>query len=141
MSLLPLQSKVLKVFQLSANFREAVRLVTETIESLSADEILVKNLYIGVNATDLNITAGRYFKHGAIPYKFGIEVCNAICESTPTKGGPVSRSNSVDRCFGGRLSSGSVRGSEANANASICGVFGIMLQYWHGGTSALIRPI
>ena len=72
---LPLQSKVLKVFQLSSNFREAVRVVSETISSIGNDEILVKNLYVGVNATDLNVSAGRYFKHDPVPYKLGIEVC------------------------------------------------------------------
>ena len=71
----PLESKLLKVFQLSANFREAVRLTTETIRSIAPDEILVKNMYVGVNATDLNVTAGRYFAHDPIPYRLGIEVC------------------------------------------------------------------
>ena len=75
MSLLPLQNKVLKVFQLSSNFREAVRVANETISTLANDQILVKNIYLGVNATDLNITAGRYFKHGPIPYSLGLEVC------------------------------------------------------------------
>ncbi|CAG2172056.1 unnamed protein product [Oppiella nova] len=32
-----------------------------------SDEILVKNLFVGINATDLNITAGRYFKHDDPP--------------------------------------------------------------------------
>ena len=84
MSLLPLENKVLKVFQLSSNFSEAVRVVTDAISSLSANEILVKNLYVGINATDLNITAGRYFKHDTIPYKLGIEVSSYFTiESLP----------------------------------------------------------
>ncbi|KAJ6217822.1 hypothetical protein RDWZM_008979 [Blomia tropicalis] len=74
----PLESKLLKVFQLSANFREAVRLTTETIRSISPDEILVKNMYVGVNATDLNVTAGRYFAHDPIPYRLGIESLGQI---------------------------------------------------------------
>lgn len=64
------------MFQLSSNFKEAARIVSETISSIGNNEIIVKNLFVGVNATDLNITAGRYFKHGAIPYQLGIEVCS-----------------------------------------------------------------
>lgn len=68
----------LVVTKLSTNFKEAVKIVTETLRPPNDDEVLLKNLYVGVNATDLNITAGRYFKHGPIPYEFGIEVCFLI---------------------------------------------------------------
>lgn len=95
----PLESKLLKVFQLSANFREAVRLTTETIRSISPDEILVKNMYVGVNATDLNVTAGRYFAHDPIPYRLGIEVC-------PTKKNTTNHiyGNYFTKCFNFLLS-------------------------------------
>lgn len=72
---LPLSNRLLKVFQLSSNFREAVRVVGgEAVPALAPEELLLRNLYVGVNATDLNITSGRYFKHGPIPYPLGIEV-------------------------------------------------------------------
>ncbi len=77
MSKLPLSNRLLKVFQLSSNFREAVKVVEEPIvptSQLKPDQLLIKNLYVGVNATDLNITSGRYFAHGPIPYPLGIEV-------------------------------------------------------------------
>ncbi|CAG2179311.1 unnamed protein product [Oppiella nova] len=49
--------------------------------STNRDEILVKNLFVGINATDLNITAGRYFKHSDPPYPLGIEALGQIVKT------------------------------------------------------------
>ncbi|CAG2184078.1 unnamed protein product, partial [Oppiella nova] len=46
-----------------------------------SDEILVKNLFVGINATDLNITAGRYFKHDDPPYPLGFEALGLIVKT------------------------------------------------------------
>lgn len=64
----------LKVFQNSTDFREAVKVVNNKLVPPTADELLVKVLYVGINATDLNVTAGRYFAHDNIPYALGAEV-------------------------------------------------------------------
>jgi hypothetical protein len=64
----------LNVFKYSSNFDEAVKIVTQPLVEPLNNEILVKNIYVGVNATDLNITAGRYFAHEEPPYPLGIEV-------------------------------------------------------------------
>ena len=64
----------IKVFKLSSNFDEATKIVDMPLNEPANDEILVKNIYLGINATDLNITAGRYFAHDPVPYPLGIEV-------------------------------------------------------------------
>lgn len=64
----------IKVFKLSANFDEATKIVDIPLKEPSADEVLIKNIYVGINATDLNVTAGRYFAHDPVPYPIGIEV-------------------------------------------------------------------
>ena len=73
----PMSSKTyrgIKVFKLSSNFDEATKIVDMPLNEPANDEILVKNIYLGINATDLNITAGRYFAHDPVPYPLGIEV-------------------------------------------------------------------
>ena len=63
----------LKVFEMSTNFDKAVKIVTQPLVDPSSDQILIKNLFVGINATDLNMTAGRYFAHDPPPYSIGIE--------------------------------------------------------------------
>lgn len=97
MSLLPITNNVLKVFQLSSNFSRAVKLVSETIEHVCANEIVVRNEYVGVNATDLNVTAGRYFAHQPLPYPLGIEVSTASEKVCPLTDSPPSEHfNTID---------------------------------------------
>ncbi len=62
------------VVKLSTNFREATKVVEVPLVDPSDDQILVKNLYAGVNATDINISAGRYFTDGKVPFDIGFEV-------------------------------------------------------------------
>jgi hypothetical protein len=66
--------KKVSVFKLSADIREAVKVVEVPLMRPSDDEILVKNLYSGVNATDINITAGRNYFDGKLPFDIGLEV-------------------------------------------------------------------
>ncbi|XP_054161241.1 prostaglandin reductase-3-like [Oppia nitens] len=68
----------IQVFNYSTNFTEATKIVDKPLIDPGADEILVKNLYVGINATDLNITAGRYFKHDDPPYSLGIEALGQV---------------------------------------------------------------
>ncbi|RWR99197.1 quinone oxidoreductase-like protein, partial [Dinothrombium tinctorium] len=70
--------KKLQVFDLSTDFAKAVR-VTEATKPVPADgEVLVKNIYAGVNATDINVTAGRYFNSGELPFDIGFEALGTI---------------------------------------------------------------
>jgi len=66
--------KKLSVVKLSANFAEATKVVEVPLTPPKDDEVLFKNIYAGVNATDINITAGRYFTDGKLPFDIGLEV-------------------------------------------------------------------
>ena len=64
----------LSVVKLTANFGEAVKIFKEPLIEPGENEILIKNIYAGVNASDVNITAGRYFTDGKLPFDVGFEV-------------------------------------------------------------------
>ena len=66
--------KKLSVFKITPDFREAVKVVDTPLVPPADDQILVKNIYAGVNATDVNITAARYFTDGKLPFDVGLEV-------------------------------------------------------------------
>lgn len=70
---IPETYKKLVVKKLTTNFREAVSVVTVTTEKPGPHEILIKNKYVGVNATDINISAGKYFVQVPPPYDIGLE--------------------------------------------------------------------
>lgn len=59
---LPLTFKKLVCTKLTHVFREAVEL--QTAEILPGDvepgEVVVRNRYVGINASDINLTAGRF---------------------------------------------------------------------------------
>lgn len=43
---------------LHSNFREATKIETVPLPSVGPTEVLVKNLYVGINASDVNFVAG-----------------------------------------------------------------------------------
>ena len=67
--------KNLSVIKKTTNFREAVKVVSVPLEAPKDDEVLLKNIYAGVNATDINITAARYNPNAKLPFDVGLEVC------------------------------------------------------------------
>ena len=70
----------LQVVKLSSNFREATKLVQVPIPKPEAGSVLIKNLYAGVNASDVNISAGRYWTDGNLPFDVGFEGLGSIEE-------------------------------------------------------------
>jgi len=56
----------------TTDFRKACQIVTATIPQLAENEVLVKARYAGINATDINVSAGRYGKQ-PIPFDVGLE--------------------------------------------------------------------
>jgi hypothetical protein len=68
--------KKLSVVKLTNNFAEATKVVEVALTPPDANQVLVKNIYAGVNATDINITAGRLFTDGKLPFDIGFEVSN-----------------------------------------------------------------
>ncbi|CAG2106826.1 unnamed protein product, partial [Medioppia subpectinata] len=95
--------KQIQVFNYSTDFDKAVQIVSLPLVDPKRDEILIKNLFVGINATDLNITAGRYFKHDDPPYPLGIESLGEIVKiGTDVKNYNVGQ-HVVVKCGGGLL--------------------------------------
>lgn len=66
--------KKLQVTNVTTDFRKATVVVEVPIPKPGPGQVLVKNHYAGVNATDINITAARYFTDGKVPFDIGFEV-------------------------------------------------------------------
>ncbi len=65
-------SKLVAV-SLTTNFKEAVKIQSFNTPSPKSGELLVKARYAGINASDINLTAGRYFPGTKPPFDTGME--------------------------------------------------------------------
>ncbi|XP_036607401.1 prostaglandin reductase 3 [Trichosurus vulpecula] len=73
-SSIPKFMQKLVVTQLSPNFREAVTLLRDSPVPLPGDgDLLVRNRFVGVNASDINFSAGRYNPSVKPPFDVGFE--------------------------------------------------------------------
>lgn len=73
---LPTTRRVLMVKKLTTDFKSAVELVEEPMPAVSGTDVLVARCHVGVNASDVNFTAGRYFGKKAVqmlPFPSGLE--------------------------------------------------------------------
>jgi len=70
--------KKLVATTLSSDFREAAEIVEEEIPTPGPHEVLVRNRYAAVNATDVNISAGRYELDGDPPIDLGVEAAGVV---------------------------------------------------------------
>lgn len=66
------------VIKKSLNFREAVSLKTVSMPSLKSNEILVRNKYVGINASDIIKSAGGYDPTENVPFEIGFEGVGTI---------------------------------------------------------------
>lgn len=66
--------------ELSKNFRQVAQIVETDLPHPAADEITVKTLYAGVNATDVNISAGLYNPDKPPPFDLGGEALGQVVE-------------------------------------------------------------
>ncbi|XP_065647834.1 prostaglandin reductase-3 isoform X2 [Hydra vulgaris] len=57
---------------LTTDFRKACEIITTNFKDLKPNEVLVKSCYTGINATDINVTAGRYGIN-KVPFDVGLE--------------------------------------------------------------------
>ena len=62
----------------STNFREAATVTEEEIPRPGPQEVLVRNKYAAVNATDVNISAGRYEADAEPPLDLGVEAAGVV---------------------------------------------------------------
>ncbi|XP_068674820.1 prostaglandin reductase-3-like isoform X2 [Montipora foliosa] len=70
---LPETFRKLVITKFSTNYREAVETLTVPMIQPKPDELLVKNRYVGINATDINHSAGRYDPGKSPPLDAGLE--------------------------------------------------------------------
>lgn len=70
--------KKLQVTKVSSDFRAATSMFEFPIPTPGSGQILVKNHFSGVNATDINITAARYFTDGKVPFDIGFESLGVV---------------------------------------------------------------
>ncbi|PNW72202.1 hypothetical protein CHLRE_16g677950v5 [Chlamydomonas reinhardtii] len=92
---LPREYKKIVITQLSSKFREAARLVAAPLPppaqlpaALPAGALLVRRVYAGVNASDVNYSSGRYHASKAeaqskLPYDSGFESVNVVLAAAP----------------------------------------------------------
>lgn len=64
--------------QFSKNFREAAKIVEVELQPPESSDILVKTHYAGVNATDVNISAGTYTPGATPPIDLGAEIAGEV---------------------------------------------------------------
>ena len=64
----------LQVVRQNNDFSTATEIKQFPLIDPAPNEIRVKVIYTGVNMTDVNICAGRYFVEGEPPYDIGFEV-------------------------------------------------------------------
>lgn len=72
-SSIPSSMKKLVVTKLSPNFREAVSLQTCAVPTPGDAELLVRNRFVGINASEINHSAGRYDPSVKPPFDAGLE--------------------------------------------------------------------
>jgi len=63
---------------LSSNFREATEIASIPIHPLRRGQILVRIVYVGINASDINYTAGKYLPGEKPPFDAGMEGLGVI---------------------------------------------------------------
>ena len=74
----PKTYKKLVATELTTDFREAAAIVEAPFPEPGPGDVVVKNVYAGVNATDVNITAGRYDPGVSPPFDLGGEAAGVI---------------------------------------------------------------
>ena len=73
---LPAEQQKLVVTKVTHKFREAVEMVKAPVAEPGAGELLIRNRFVGINATDINVSAGRYHNHWKAnkpPFDIGLE--------------------------------------------------------------------
>ncbi|CAG2175743.1 unnamed protein product, partial [Oppiella nova] len=70
--------KKLSVFKITPNFREAVKVVSVPLVAPGDDQVLIRNIYAGVNAADVGTTAGLFNPNAELPFDVGLEALGVI---------------------------------------------------------------
>eukprot|EP01098_Paradermamoeba_levis_P011289 TRINITY_DN482_c0_g1_i1.p1 TRINITY_DN482_c0_g1~~TRINITY_DN482_c0_g1_i1.p1 ORF type:complete len:406 (-),score=155.09 TRINITY_DN482_c0_g1_i1:120-1235(-) len=81
LTVLPKSYRKITVTKLSHNFREATQILTVELPSdfsLDGNEVLIKTLFVGINASDVNFTAGKYLPGTPPPFDAGFESVGVV---------------------------------------------------------------
>ncbi|KAF8287769.1 putative oxidoreductase [Trypanosoma cruzi] len=82
MEAFPASCRKIVAVRISSNFRSAVEIRNSPLPSvLKPTEIFVKNLFVGINASDVNFTAGRYKPDVKPPFECGFEALGEVVAS------------------------------------------------------------
>jgi NADPH:quinone reductase-like Zn-dependent oxidoreductase len=65
--------KKIQCHTLSPNFRQATRVVNVQLTDPVDDQVTIRVLYVGINASDINFTNGKYLKDARPPFDCGFE--------------------------------------------------------------------
>ncbi|XP_066508717.1 prostaglandin reductase-3-like [Hoplias malabaricus] len=77
-SSIPSNMKKLVATKLSPNFKEAVSLQTSPVPTPGDSDLLIRNRYVGINASDINYSAGRYDPSVTPPFDVGFEAVGEV---------------------------------------------------------------
>lgn len=84
----PKNYKKIQVYKLSSDFREATSVIFAPLPPLSSPlpngSLLVRRVAVGVNASDVNRSSGRYYgsikkAQGELPFDCGFETVSVVC--------------------------------------------------------------
>ena len=79
--MLPKTYRKLIADHFSNNFREAAKIVEAELKPPTGFELTIRNRYAGVNATDVNISAGLYTPGATPPIDLGAEIVGEVVQS------------------------------------------------------------
>ena len=91
---LPPSWRQVQVIELSKDFQQATSLQNITTYNCGDDEVIVRMIYAGVNASDVNFTAGKYFGNKdaakrALPFAAGLEGVGIVVKSGKRAATPI----------------------------------------------------
>ena len=75
---LPATFRKIQVHTLSSDFRAATRVVTVPMTAPTGYNVLVAVTYCGINASDINFTAGKYLRDARPPFDAGFECVGTV---------------------------------------------------------------
>ncbi|VDI25798.1 Hypothetical predicted protein [Mytilus galloprovincialis] len=73
---LPSTYKKIVAVKFGTNFRDVTKVVDAPMPVPEEGQVLVKNRFVGINASDVNFTAGKYDPNAKLPFDCGFEVNN-----------------------------------------------------------------
>lgn len=78
MNSLPSSYRKIQGTEISPDFRKCTKIVTVPLKDPKDNEVMVKNLFLGINASDVNFTSGKYIPGLKAPYDCGFESVGKI---------------------------------------------------------------